>query len=204
MEKEANTVSKSLQSLPLPDCQGKERREPRICTGGSLKAQMKRKKRFMSSDHGCSTSHLHPLRRLLKTCWCLSLETTGTQEVTRLLDPGSLPSRQLGEGENTAKSSLMQSVTGRTACRPDWFTWFELSKAKLRNHQMQKRAAVLDHQLRAWLRPWGRRQEKPGNNPGKAQDPPPTGAAEEEQRAPCSPFAHHRHGLSSQPEGVAQ
>lgn len=64
MEKEANTVSKSLQSLPLPDCQGRERREPRIWTGDSLKAQMKKKKgRFMSSDHGCSTFHLHPLRQ---------------------------------------------------------------------------------------------------------------------------------------------
>lgn len=62
MEKEANTVSKSLQSLPLPDCQGEERGEPRICTGGSLKAQTKKKKgRFVSSDHGCSTSHLQPL-----------------------------------------------------------------------------------------------------------------------------------------------
>lgn len=65
MEKEANTVSKSLQSLLLPDCQGKERREPRICTGEFLKAQTKKKKeRFMSSDHGCSTSHLHLLSQV--------------------------------------------------------------------------------------------------------------------------------------------
>lgn len=59
MEKEVNMVSKSLQSLLQPDCQGKERREPRICTGESLKARTRKKKgRFMSSDHGCSTSHL--------------------------------------------------------------------------------------------------------------------------------------------------
>lgn len=47
----------------------------------------------------------------------------------------------------------MQSVTG---CRPDRFTWFELSKAKLRNHQLQRRGAVQDHQLRAA----GKRQEQ--------------------------------------------
>lgn len=98
----------------------------------------------------------------------------------------------------------MQRITGRTSCRPDRFTWFELSKAKLKSHQTQKGGGVQDHQLRAWLRSSGKRQEQLGNNPGKTQDSPPTGAAEEEQRAPCSPFAYHRHGLSSQPEGAAQ
>lgn len=64
------------------------------------------------------------------------------------------------------------------------------SKEKLRSHQKEKRGAVHHHQLRAGLTPSGKRQEQSGNNPGKAQDCPPTGAAEEEQRAPCSPSAY--------------
>lgn len=118
MEKEANTVSKSPQSFSLPDCQGKERREPRICTGGSLKAQTKKKKgRLMSGDHGCRTSHLHPGSQAAED---LLVTVPGKKQHsggTGLLGAGHLPSRQAGEGESTAKTFPLQSGSGRPGCQ---------------------------------------------------------------------------------------
>lgn len=127
MEKEANTVTKSpLQSLSLPDCQGKERREPRMCTGGSLKAQTKKKKgRLMSGDHGRRTSHLHAGVRLLSTCGCLSLETGSTQE-----EGGSWvqDTCQAGRRRGEHCQNLPPAEWLGQARLPDRFTWFVLPR----------------------------------------------------------------------------
>lgn len=114
MEKEANTVSKSLQSLSLPDCQGKERREPRMCTGGSLRAQTKKKRgRLMPGDHGCRTSHLQPGGQAAVGACPWNQAALGRNKA-----PGCrISARQAAEGESTAKTFPLQSGWGRPGCQ---------------------------------------------------------------------------------------
>ena len=131
MEKEAKTVSKSLQSLPLSACPGKERREPRICMGISLKAQTKKKKgSFTSSDHGCSTSHLH-----LPWLCCPRPDSSRPWEgrARRGFRGGSKPPEQQpvrSRGELCQKLDIGVYCLGSTSCLPDRFTQFEFSKPK--------------------------------------------------------------------------
>lgn len=102
-------------------------------------------------------SHLHPLSQAAGD---LLVTVPGNQQHTGGEEaPGCrMCAKQAGRGRREPCQNLPDAEChrqGPPAGQTGSPGLFELSKAKLRNHQMHKRGAVLDHQLRARLRPRG-------------------------------------------------
>lgn len=86
-----------------------------MCTGGSLKAQTKKKRgRLMPGDHGCRTSHLQPGGQAAEDLWVPVPGNRQHSGGTRLLVQDIC---QAAEGESTAKTFPLQSGWGRPGCQ---------------------------------------------------------------------------------------
>lgn len=90
----------------------------------------------MSSDHGCSMSHLH-------LSWSRCPRPVGNrpwnghagylEAVTNLLESRIFAKQAVrSRGELCQKLNVRVHCLDKTGCLPDRFTWFELSKPKLK------------------------------------------------------------------------